>query len=100
MTSREFCYWLQGLFELGKSPEGLSCAQVECVKKHLALVFVHEIDPSYGPAEHQATLSAIHNNVMTPDQLEELKDRIKKLEERPPQKVVHHSSGGSGLIRC
>jgi hypothetical protein len=60
MTSRDFCYWLQGHFELGTSPEGMSCAQVEVVKKHLALVFIHEIDPSAGPPEHQKKLNEVH----------------------------------------
>lgn len=37
-------------------------AQTEQVKKHLALVFKHEIDPSYGDKEKQAELDKIHNN--------------------------------------
>ena len=48
MTSRDFAFWLQGYLELSdggrKSP--LSGAQVETVARHLALVFIHEIDPS------------------------------------------------------
>lgn len=36
MTTVEFCYWLQGLFELAQ-PRVLSAAQVECIKRHLAL---------------------------------------------------------------
>jgi hypothetical protein len=82
MTSRDFCYWLQGYFELGKSPEGLSCAQVEAIKKHLALVFVHEIDPSAGPPEHQAKLDAIH--APTTDEIADLKKQIEDLKNRPP----------------
>jgi hypothetical protein len=64
MTSRDFCYWLQGYFEINASaatyPE-LSTEQVDCIRKHLALVFVHEIDPSAGPPEHQAVLNAVHS---------------------------------------
>jgi hypothetical protein len=30
------------------------------VRRHLALVFKHEIDPSAGGAAHQAELNAIH----------------------------------------
>jgi hypothetical protein len=63
MTSRDFCYWLQGYFELhqtdAKTP--LTGAQADLIKRHLALVFKHEIDPSAGSAAHQAELSAIHN---------------------------------------
>lgn len=60
MTSRDFCYWLQGLFELS-DPETLNKKQTNLVKKHLALVFKHEIDPSAGDAKHQAELNEIHN---------------------------------------
>lgn len=59
MTSRDFCYWLQGLFEVG-NPKALDERQTEMVKSHLALVFVHEIDPSAGDAAHQAKLNKLH----------------------------------------
>lgn len=63
MTSREFCYWLQGYFELN-SPSAyrvaLSADQVELVQKHLSLVFKHEIDPSYPKSEE---LNKIHDGV-------------------------------------
>ncbi len=58
MTSRDFCYWLQGHFEISKC-EKLESAETEMVKRHLALVFKHEIDPSYsGDAK---VLQAIHD---------------------------------------
>lgn len=61
MTSRDFCFWLQGYFEIGnRQAQGLDIDQVEIVKRHLALVFKHEIDPSAGPPEHQAALDVIH----------------------------------------
>jgi hypothetical protein len=47
MTSRDFCYWLQGHFEISKSTT-MDEVQIAMVKRHLALVFKHEIDPSYG----------------------------------------------------
>lgn len=65
MTSRDFCYWLQGLFELG-CPDSLDAHQVRLIKKHLNMVFYHEIDPSF-PEEQQATLSALHGNPPTND---------------------------------
>ncbi len=61
MTSRDFAYWLQGFFELSKSPS-LTEDQVTSVKNHLAMVFKHEIDPSVGSVEHQKELSKIHNS--------------------------------------
>lgn len=62
MTSRDFCYWLQGFFEISKKGwvEGLDKDQVDMIQRHLAMVFKHEIDPSMGPPEHQAALNEIH----------------------------------------
>ena len=72
MTSRDFCYWLQGYFEInGISRNGISPEQAEMIRKHLELVFVHEIDKSFGDAEHQAILNGIHSSqtgVMPPKQ--------------------------------
>ena len=43
MTTRDFAYWLQGLFEIRaadpNSPKGLTAAQVETIENHLKLVF-------------------------------------------------------------
>ncbi len=61
MTSRDFCYWLQGLFELGM-PLSIDAKQTELIKCHLAMVFVHEIDPSAGGQKHQDNLNEIHQS--------------------------------------
>lgn len=74
MTSRDFCYWLQGFLEIeaagadkaiamtgNGAPLLLSPGQLDCVKRHLALVFKHEIDPSAGSALHQDALNKLHN---------------------------------------
>lgn len=60
MTSVNFCYWLQGLFELG-SPEALTAEQTEQIKRHLALVFKYEIDPQMGDENIQKALNEIHS---------------------------------------
>lgn len=68
MTSREFCYWLQGFFELQRASaqgaqgviEPLTTGQIQVIQNHLNMVFRHEIDPSLGTPEHQAELSAAH----------------------------------------
>lgn len=60
MTSRDFCFWIQGFFELTYSPT-LNDKQLEMVKRHLALVFKHEIDPSMGNEHHQAGLNQTHS---------------------------------------
>ncbi len=74
MTSRDFVYWLQGFFEIGYlEGESLDGERVEMIRKHLNLVFVHEIDPSMGPKEIQDKLNLIHGSGkpvasgMTPD---------------------------------
>lgn len=45
MTSRDFCFWLQGYFEL-QNPESITEEQISIIQRHLNMVFVHEIDPS------------------------------------------------------
>jgi hypothetical protein len=60
VTSRDFCYWLQGFFELSDPHSGLTQEQADTIEKHLALVFKHEIDPSQGSPAHQAELNKIH----------------------------------------
>jgi hypothetical protein len=69
MTSRDFVYWLQGFFELDKSgpkrSEKLSLTpeQTETIRRHLALVFKHEIDPGVddGDQKLRENLQAIHD---------------------------------------
>ncbi len=61
MNSRDFCFWLQGFFELTDSGNALSANQVEMIKRHLNLVFIHDIDPSMGNEAHQGKLNWVHN---------------------------------------
>lgn len=67
MTSRDFCYWLQGWFELNATidhREGATPETLEMIKAHLNLVFKHEIDPSinkHHTVEEIAELNEIHN---------------------------------------
>ena len=62
MQSRDFCYWLQGFFELSDLAQGESPKQwqMDKIKRHLAMVFAHEIDPSMGPKPHQDVLNHLH----------------------------------------
>lgn len=62
MTSRDFCYWLQGHFELNGTDAGMTPKQAALVQKHLSLVFIHEIDPSAGDEDMQAKLNEVHGN--------------------------------------
>jgi hypothetical protein len=52
MTSRDFCYWLQGFFELTAESALMDPKRIEIIKNHLALVFKHEIDPWFGVKKH------------------------------------------------
>lgn len=44
MNSVDFCFWLQGYFEL-VDPSFIDRETTDKIKDHLNLVFVHEIDP-------------------------------------------------------
>lgn len=60
MTSRDFCYWLQGFFEL-QGTQALTVEQARIIQNHLNMVFVHEIDPSF-PKDQQSALQQAHDN--------------------------------------
>lgn len=66
MTSRDFCFWLQGFFEVAE-PDLIEADQAKIIKQHLALVFKHEIDPSMGDQKHQDELNDIHSPSNKPD---------------------------------
>ena len=65
MTSRDFCFWLQGYFELRESSHQGPIGEVQAqrIRDHLNLVFKHEIDPSMGPPARQAELNEAHAGV-------------------------------------
>jgi len=60
MTSRDFAFWLQGYFEVA-NPIKIGEEETQLIKKHLNLVFKHEIDPSMGDDKHQQVLNEIHS---------------------------------------
>jgi hypothetical protein len=64
MTAREFCYWLQGYFEISDDDKTtvLGTAQVRAIRRHLEMVFAHDIDPKAGDAAEQAKLNNLHGN--------------------------------------
>lgn len=66
MNSVDFCYWLQGYFEISGATD-ITEEQLAVIKNHLNLVFKHEIDPM---REEQTTatnteLDSIHNGWLT-----------------------------------
>ena len=68
MKADQFCYWLQGYFELTESDGDLSSEQVEIIQNHLNLVFVHDLDPK----QVAEKLQQIHDGV--PDHMDPLKN--------------------------
>lgn len=65
MKARDFCFWLQGYFELN-GPKTIDEKETELIRRHLALVFKHEIDPAMGNDEHQQMLNHLHGNPVPP----------------------------------
>ena len=65
MTATEFCYWLQGFFEISNAGvevlDMINRKQMEMIQNHLSLVFKHDIDPKAGPPAYQAELQDIHD---------------------------------------
>ncbi len=61
MSPTEFCYWLQGYFELSGTTTLMPEHQVEIVKNHLNMVFAHHIDPKAGGPEVQSKLNELHD---------------------------------------
>lgn len=63
MNTIDFCYCLQGFFEVSEATE-VTPKQVEMIKNHLNLAFKHEIDPL---RESQTTASVDElNHAHTP----------------------------------
>ena len=50
MTPQEFCYWLQGFFELCGEDAEIDAEKAEIIQQHLALVFTQVIVEAKVPA--------------------------------------------------
>lgn len=112
MRSRDFCYWLQGFFELRaanmQSEDSITPVQIEVITRHLNMVFKHEIDPSAGSAEHQSELNAVHAGEEPPmpphialkfqELAEEMDKKIEELQKTTGWRPSGHLGGG--LMRC
>lgn len=60
MTSRDFVYWLQGFLEISGA-SAINEPQTAIIRNHLNMVFIHEIDPSFGDNKIQDTLRKAHS---------------------------------------
>jgi hypothetical protein len=66
MESTQFCYWLQGFFELS-NPAEITAEQTQMIKNHLNLVFFHDIDPkASNDPKVQDKMNQIHNGEILP----------------------------------
>jgi hypothetical protein len=74
MKAFEFCYWLQGYFELVDDVDVLHADQVEKIKNHLNMVFLHDIDKTYPQGTE---LQDLHDGV--PPQFKPQPDGLPKL---------------------
>lgn len=88
-----FAYWLQGAFELGKIKQ-LDESQTEIVKKHLNMVFEHDIDPSFPDLE---VLQEIHNPSTNEEPLQ--KETSNVLPKPVPKGFSSNYSHGRNLPR-
>ncbi len=69
MMARDFVYWLQGYLELTPGqPAPLTAEQVDKVRRHLALVFVHDLDPTLKSQNKRIEEMAqkIHDDLLKP----------------------------------
>jgi len=64
MTSADFCYWLQGYFEISETKQ-LNEKQTTIVKNHLNLVFRHELD-GIAESDVKAALQKLHDGPTPP----------------------------------
>lgn len=95
MTSRDFCYWLQGMFELS-DPKSLSKEQTSLIKKHLHMVFAHEIDPSMPNPK----LDQIHNAISVFDSNPHIQGTFNKEDITKIQEQYDHHIDNNTLIKC
>lgn len=105
MTSREFCYWLQGYFELVGNADPMTKEQMALLRKHLDMVFIHEIDPSYPNSEalDKAHAGIPHTKSITLEDVQKLMEeeypKMKKEFEEMIRDVRRYPPGG-GAMRC
>lgn len=82
MKPENFCYWLQGFFEISEQSNQntqLSSKQIETIKNHLNLVFAHSIDM-------QAT--------------EHIKDPVEAAKKQEKYNNIHHGLLKDTIYRC
>lgn len=74
MTSRDFCYWLQGSFEIN-GVKNFDSAQTDMIKKHMKLVFEYDKTPSKFVNWLEGYLQA-SNDILTPADCKKIGERL------------------------
>ena len=87
MSPEQFCYWLQGLLEVG-NPKELNETQIKIIKDHLALVF-NKVTPTRIEIKDMDDMEKI---------IKEWKESERQTFEKPP--IVRCSDGTSDVKFC
>ena len=96
MTPRDFCFWLQGYFEIeGKPTQALDAAQTRIIREHLALVFIHQAGAvtAKAPEEPKQSQEPTPQQVMSPEWL-------KRFEEATRAKRSPSPFSDTGVVYC
>lgn len=79
MKPENFCYWLQGFFEITESSDtkeiNLNKEQIDTIRAHLNLVFFHSIDPDNIKDMSELDIKkyqAIHEGAKSGDRLDDI----------------------------
>lgn len=106
MKSRDFCYWLQGFFEITGHATQLRAQQTEIIQRHLALVFKHDIDPQ-AYVEMKANPQAWTDETLkiTPEEYKKILDDLHQgAKSNNPQTQITHNQpicqSESDIYRC
>ena len=93
MTPANFCYWMQGFFEITEVNKEiiLTPEQVKMIRAHLNLVFFHAIDPETLKDKSELEklkYQKIHDGAksgetITPDEFKELIKKVNPIEPHP-----------------
>ncbi len=79
MNTQDFCYWLQGYFELSGTDEGLPKEQVEVIKEHLQLVFKKQTVQTVNETMKSVSEKRFNMPLLTEEEMNRVADNIRRL---------------------
>lgn len=87
MKAENFCFWLQGFFEL-QDARSITPEQAELIRTHLALVFKH--DPAMAhPAPLPVVLPIVEVPIAPPKSADSLRERIDRADRRMADGILY-----------